>query len=109
MPTRLLVIFWPLNREADYREGRVRNLSASGLFIESSDPIPPPTVLNLRLVLEDETVDLRGEVVRTVGGTMRQRTVSGMGVRFLEPDSKAVARLLRHREAVARSPRRRVM
>ena len=72
------------------------NVSSSGLFIESPDPVPPPTVLNLRFVLDDEAVDLGGEVVRSVGGRTHQPTASGMGVRFQDPEAVGIGRLLRY-------------
>ncbi len=63
----------------------VMNISRSGVFIKSDDPLPIGTRVNLRftVILQDlETIEGVGEVVRTVppgaGAT------SGMGVVFVE-------------------------
>lgn len=64
----------------------VTNLSRSGVFIKSDDPLPVGTRVNLRfsVIFEDlETIEGVGEVVRVVApGTPDE--VSGMGVVFVE-------------------------
>ena len=63
----------------------VTDLSRSGVFIRTDDPLPIGTRVDLRfsVIVEDfETVEGIGEVVRVVepGGS----TASGMGVVFVE-------------------------
>jgi len=63
----------------------VTNISRSGVFIRSEDPLPIGTLVNLRfsVILDElETIEGVGEVVRTVpaGGD----EASGMGVVFTE-------------------------
>jgi uncharacterized protein (TIGR02266 family) len=61
----------------------VRNISRSGAFIKSSDPLPVGTRVNLRfsLILEDlETFEGEGLVVRVV--PPGNHSTPGMGVRF---------------------------
>ncbi len=64
----------------------VMNLSRSGVFIKSDDPLPIGTRVNLRFTVifdELETIEGIGEVVRLVEpGSPGQ--VSGMGVVFVE-------------------------
>ena len=61
------------------------DISRSGVFIRSDDPLPVGTKVDLRftVIIDDfETIEGIGEVIRTVppGGP----TPSGMGVAFLE-------------------------
>ncbi len=61
----------------------VQNISASGVFIKSDDPLPKDTPVNLRFTLimdELETIEGEGKVVRVVqpGGD----ETPGMGVVF---------------------------
>lgn len=64
----------------------VMNLSRSGVFIKSDEPLPIGTQVNLRFTVifdELETIEGVGEVVRIVEpGTPDQ--VPGMGVVFVE-------------------------
>jgi uncharacterized protein (TIGR02266 family) len=78
-----------VNREfgsvAEFISEYVINLSRSGVFIRSEDPLPIGTRVNLRFTViadELEIIEGVGEVVRTVpvgGGD-----VAGMGVVFVE-------------------------
>jgi len=61
----------------------VINISRSGVFIRSDDPLPVGTRVNLRFtVIQDEleTIEGLGEVVRTV----ERGREKGMGVVFVE-------------------------
>jgi uncharacterized protein (TIGR02266 family) len=61
----------------------VINISRSGVFIRSDDPLPVGTRVNLRFtVIQDEleTIEGLGEVVRTV----ERGRDKGMGVVFVE-------------------------
>ncbi|MDX1644513.1 MAG: PilZ domain-containing protein [Thermoanaerobaculia bacterium] len=100
---RLLVSFWRPRRESDYHEGRIVDVSATGCFIATKSPFPPPTSVVLRLVLGDERLDIRGEVVRTVGDvdSFRSGQGSGMAVRFQHPGSDRVRQLTEHRKSRA--------
>lgn len=63
----------------------VINISRSGVFIRSEDPLPIGTLVNLRfsVILDElETIEGLGEVVRTVPAGTDQP--SGMGVVFTE-------------------------
>ena len=77
----------------------VTNVSTTGAFIRSKDPLPVGTQVNLKfsIVLEDlETIEGVGEVVRV------QEEPRGMGVVFvkLTPSSKKLLdRLLRGTDA----------
>ena len=76
----------------DFIHEYVTNVSSTGAFIRSHDPLPLGTVVNLKftVILDDlETIEGVGEVVR--------QTRSGMGVVFrdLTKDSeKLLAKLL---------------
>lgn len=59
----------------------VTNISRSGVFIRSKDPLPPGTKVNLRFTVimdEIETIEGIGEVVRV------SQNPPGMGVAFVE-------------------------
>lgn len=79
-----------VNREfgsvAEFISEYVINLSRSGVFIRSEDPLPIGTRVNLRFTViadELEIIEGVGEVVRTVpAGT--SDGVAGMGVVFVE-------------------------
>lgn len=63
----------------------VQNLSRSGVFIRSDDPLPVGTKVTLRFTVildELETIEGVGEVVRTVPAGPNQP--QGMGVVFIE-------------------------
>lgn len=63
----------------------VTNISRSGVFIKSDDPLPIGTRVNLRFTVilrELETIEGVGEVVRVVAPGAN--SASGMGVVFVE-------------------------
>lgn len=95
-PTRLPVTFWVPGRESDYRTGRITNISASGIFVSTAAPMAPPARIELRFILREVTHDVQGEVVRTLGQTkfVQRSDGSGMGVRFLDPQSASVKSLI---------------
>ncbi|MFH1130896.1 MAG: PilZ domain-containing protein [Pseudomonadota bacterium] len=76
----------------------VTDISHSGIFIRSKDPLPPGTRVNLRftIIMDDiQTIEGTGEVVRVSQDPM------GMGVAFSEltPKSEAlIKRLLKGRK-----------
>ena len=95
-----------VNREFDTMEEfiaeYVSDISRSGVFIRSDDPLPKGTRVDLRFTVVDEdmeTIEGIGEVTRVVlpGGAQP----SGMGVVFVELTSaseRLVHRLLTRRE-----------
>ena len=95
-----------VNREFDTMEEfiaeYVSDISRSGVFIRSDDPLPKDTRVDLRFTVVDEdmeTIEGIGEVTRVVppGGPHP----SGMGVVFVELTSaseRLVHRLLTRRE-----------
>jgi uncharacterized protein (TIGR02266 family) len=95
-----------VNRELDTIEEfiseYVSDISQSGVFIRSDDPLPKGTKVDLRFTVIDddmETITGIGEVTRVVlpGGPQP----SGMGVVFLELEStsqRLVERLLTRRK-----------
>lgn len=65
----------------------VTNLSRSGVFIKSDDPLPVGTRVNLKFTIitnELETIQGVGEVVRTVAAG--EGPTPGMGVVFVSLD-----------------------
>lgn len=72
-----------------YSSGRVRDVSDSGLFLETPDPAQVGTVLTL-FPLDPEAeglFELHVEVVRVEADDPDTNQLGGMGLRFLEPDS----------------------
>ena len=76
----------------------VTNLSRSGVFIRSANPLPAGTQVNLKFTIildEIESVEGIGEVVRSQSGPGK---VAGMGVVFVELTPKSerlVERIMR--------------
>ena len=92
-----MVTFWDPANERDYRSGKISNVSATGAFVKTEAPFAPPAHLNVRTILGEETVDIKAEVVRSLGQTLfhqRQLPGAGMGIRFLEPTSESVKLLI---------------
>ncbi len=78
-----------VNREFDTMEEfiaeYVSDISHSGVFIRSDDPLPPGTKVELRFTIIDEDMEIIegvGEVTRTVQAGVG--TVPGMGVAFVK-------------------------
>ena len=73
------------NSVEDFIAEYVTNISRSGVFIKSDDPLPIGTRVNLRFTVimdELETIEGVGEVVRIVPASAP--TGKGMGVVFVE-------------------------
>jgi uncharacterized protein (TIGR02266 family) len=59
----------------------VTNVSASGVFIASKDPLPPGTRVKLNFTILDEEI----EIVEGIGEVVRvSKDPPGMGVAFIE-------------------------
>ena len=100
-----------VNREFDGIEAfvaeYVTNISRSGVFIRSSNPLAVGTKVNLKFTVildEIETIEGVGEVVRSQTGP---GNTAGMGVMFVEltPDSeRLIERVMReHAEALEKA------
>jgi hypothetical protein len=62
------------------------NISKSGLFIRTSKGFSPDTIINIEMVMPDNTIsNLKGIVTRTIK-TPFTSMKNGMGVRLLEKD-----------------------
>ncbi len=78
--------------------GYAQDLSASGLFVQTTRPRQPGTRIEFRLHLPGsgtEPVGCVGEVVWTRGYGGRLGPAPGMGIRFLELDARAFDTLAR--------------
>jgi uncharacterized protein (TIGR02266 family) len=84
--------------EDNYLFAGVTDISATGIFIRTTNPEPPGTHLNLRLAAEggDVPLELEGEViwVNPFRPGEADNLHPGMGVRFLALDHETEARLL---------------
>lgn len=79
------------------RAGRIRDISQTGLFIESPRPLPAGSQVHLRIADDAHKLvrHIRGRVARLDFG----QGVAGMGVEFVFPnrrDRKAVRRMCQH-------------
>jgi hypothetical protein len=62
------------------------NISKNGLFIRTSKGFSPDTVINIEIVMPDNTIsNLKGIVIRTIK-TPFTSMKNGMGVKLLEKD-----------------------
>src|SRR2546423_1961658 len=66
----------------DFIESQAMNISRSGMFLASDDPLPVGTIIDFELTLVDGFPLLRGkgDVVRT------NRNPAGVGIRFQQLD-----------------------
>lgn len=76
---------------AGRRQGRLKNISRSGLFLAMPSPLPldAPVSLSLRLPVADgadRPIRAHGVVVRQVESDPRSHLIPGVGVRFVEVD-----------------------
>lgn len=71
-----------------FTAGRVRDVSETGLFLETAQPAPIGTVLTLFPVeaATQDIYEIRAEVVRHVPENPDASELGGMGLRFVDPD-----------------------
>lgn len=71
-----------------FTAGRVRDLSETGLFLETAQPAPIGTVLTLFPVdaATQDIYEIRAEVVRHISENPDTSDLGGMGLRFVDPD-----------------------
>jgi uncharacterized protein (TIGR02266 family) len=100
---RLLVIMETICSDTrDLIFGNILNLSETGVFVETNDPVPPGTTLDLELMLPGtrDLLLIKGNVARQhrLAGKVRY----GLGVQFREmnPDSRRAIQGYIEREAV---------
>jgi uncharacterized protein (TIGR02266 family) len=84
---------------AGSRRGRLKDISRTGLFLALPDPLPvdAPVSLTLRLPEPDgrRRLEARGVVVRQVPSDPESHLIPGVGVRFVDLDAAAAARIER--------------
>jgi hypothetical protein len=71
-----------------FTAGRVRDVSETGLFLETAQPAPIGTVLTLFPVdaATQDLYEIRAEVVRHVPENPDASELGGMGLRFVDPE-----------------------
>ena len=65
--------------------GRTLNVSESGILLETHFPIDPKQIVSLSLALEDDLINMTGEVVYSRPGEEEKFET---GIKFLDLDSK---------------------
>ncbi len=86
--------------------GNILNLSESGVFVETNDPVEPGTTLDLELILPGsrDLLLIKGKVARQhkLAGKVRY----GLGVQFreLDPTSRTAIQSYIERESESRQP-----
>lgn len=74
--------------EDNYLFAYIRDISATGIFVRTTDPEPPGTRLNLRFTprASTEALELEGEVIwiNPYRPDRRDNLHPGMGIRFVE-------------------------
>jgi hypothetical protein len=83
-PKRLQVRF---GVEKANKVGFTRNVSKTGLFIQTNLPMPPGTILKIEVAFPTRTFALRGLVVwaKKVPARLSHLLVCGMGIRLVQP------------------------
>lgn len=71
-----------------FTAGRVRDVSGTGLFLETAQPAPIGTVLTLFPVdaATQDIYEIHAEVVRHIPENPDASELGGMGLRFIDPD-----------------------
>jgi len=85
-PRRVQVRFWPEDEPEIANAGYSRNISATGIFLQTAHPVRPGRVLVVELQLEETSFQVRGQVVHSakVSPMLQSVRPSGMGVKFIE-------------------------
>lgn len=75
---------------APEKTGFTRNISASGVFIQTNLPLPPGTILRIELAFPERTFSLRGRVVwaKKVPAQLAHVIECGMGIRYVQPPAE---------------------
>jgi hypothetical protein len=73
--------------EKPIKMGFTRNISLTGLFLQTNMPLPPGTILHMEVTFPDRTFRLRGRVVwsKKVPAQLAHVLECGMGIRFVQP------------------------
>ena len=110
LPVELSVAFRDLGRPEESHADLVRNISAGGVFIETSVGLPVGTAVAVGIQLDPRgrSIELEGEVVRVewqsgTTGSRSERRVQGLAVLF-RPGQPAVVTLLERCRAAPEAP-----
>jgi len=83
-----------------------KNISKGGIFIKSNSPLPPQTVLEIKIFLPDDKdpVDAVGEVVHTIEPDISKERgwEPGMGIHFVDFPSSMQQRLSKYVDSKAK-------
>jgi type IV pilus assembly protein PilZ len=92
------------NFEQFYKE-YAKNISKGGIFIKSNNPLPPQTIIEIKIFLPDdkEPLDVVGEVVHIIEPEIAQQRGwdPGMGVHFVDYDEEMFKRLEKYIDSQA--------
>ncbi len=87
-PRLLIDLEVDYGNEDNYLFAYIRDISATGIFVRTTEPEPPGTRLNLRFTprVEAEPLELEGEVIwiNPYRPGRRDNLHPGMGIRFVE-------------------------
>ena len=86
VPRRVEVQFWQVGQKI--HRGYSTNISATGMHISTSNPLPPRARLRIEVMNGERGFMIEGVVAhrRAVHPELIKVTPAGMGVRFLSPD-----------------------
>lgn len=88
VPVRIRIEYETADR---FFQDYIRNLSLGGIFIETSNPLPVKTRLNVQFSLPGlkKPISADGMVVHTQSLGKQNPAVVGMGIRFAELDERS--------------------
>ncbi len=80
---RVHVTFWD-TADQEPRSGYTINVSSTGMFVGTNQPLPPGHKVRLSLSFDEQEIAIAGTVVHAarVSPLLQQSRPSGMGVRF---------------------------
>jgi hypothetical protein len=82
---RRLTVRFGVNRPE--KTGFTRNISSTGIFIQTNLPLPPGTILHMEIAFPERTFALRGRVIwaKKVPAQLAHVIECGMGIRYVQP------------------------
>jgi len=81
---------------SSFSTGRVRDVSDTGLFLETAEPLPKGTVIKLFPLDPEagEIFEIEAEVVRVEADDEDASTLGGMGLHFIHKEDEAPVHVL---------------
>lgn len=88
IPIKLEIFYGEEEMQADYKESHTFNVSAGGMFVETSNPLPPGEKIKLKMSLPNDAQPIHCQAqvawINTTASPINKSHPTGMGVEFLD-------------------------